>query len=158
MKIRRMSLGIFLALLFTLLSTAAFAQSSEGVVGSANEPLFGTWMNKEYTNTVHDWRIIYQSDGKAFYWFNGKPADQPSSGEGRIVIDKKWQDSEGNIWYRVAEKVCIGPYSDTKAQRYYGLVKMHPAADALEGEWSTVDFPEEFGALGGKHYTYYRES
>ena len=90
-------------------------------------------------------------------WEKGKPSDQPNNYEGRFAIEKKWVDSEGNIWYRSAEKVCIAPYSEAKAIREYGLIKVHVAGNVLEGEWSTVDFPSEFRALGNKHYIYYRE-
>ena len=139
-----------------LLATFSLGVSAQTV--QSNEPLYGTWVNKEYTGAPNwDWKFIYQSDGKSFGWFSGKPADQPSSTEGRFIVDRKWQDAEGSTWYRVAEKSCIASYSEAKARRFYGLVKVLATGETLEVEWSTVAFPSEFGALGGKHYVYHRE-
>ena len=63
------------------------------------------------------------------------------------MIEKKWRDSRGNIWYRVASAHCLVPYMDSKATKEYALVEVHSDGKTLEGEWSTVDFPSEFGAL-----------
>jgi hypothetical protein len=139
-----------------LLSTVAVVALSM-IACAPREPLHGTWANQDYQHGYWTWRFIYGPDGVSRGWDTGVPSDQPNNGEGRYSIDKKWTDSEGNTWYRIAGKGCIAPYSEAKATRDYGLVKIDVSGKMLEGEWSSVDFPSEFGALGNKHFTYSRE-
>jgi hypothetical protein len=126
-------------------------------VGKGQEPIFGTWVNNEYKSGYWIWRFIYQPNGQSLTWSNGQPADQPNNYEGRFTIDKKWVDSEGNTWYRWAEKGCLAPYSEEKANMDYGLIKVRVEGNVLEGEWSTVDSPSEFGARGSQHFIFYRQ-
>jgi hypothetical protein len=151
--LRRVPVVIFMCILFALMIGCA----STPIAGKDQEPIFGTWANNEYMSGYWVWRFIYQPNGQVLTWSNGKLADQPNNYEGRFTIDKKWVDSEGNTWYRSAEKVCIAPYSEGKAIKEYGLIKVRVAGSVLEGEWSTVDFPKEFGALGNQHFLFYRQ-
>jgi hypothetical protein len=130
--------------------------SSPAARGGA-EPLFGTWVDQELMGSQLEYKFIYQSDGKSFGWNSGTPPEQPNNSEGRFTIEKKWIDSQGNTWYRVAGASCLVPYMESKVIKEYGLVKVHSDGMILEGEWSTVDFPSEFGALGNYHYIYHRE-
>jgi hypothetical protein len=150
---RGVPLAIFLPILLAL--TMSCAQMPQG--GNGREPMFGTWANKEYMSSYWVWKFVYQPDGRALNWHNGKPSDQPNNGEGRFTIERKWVDSEGNTWYRIAEEVCIAPYSEAKARREYALIKIRVTGNVLEGEWSTLDFPAEFGAFGSKHFVFYRQ-
>jgi len=144
-----MKRAAFLALAVTIVIFA--------VIGCAREPLHATWTNKDYEHSYWTWRFTYKPDGSSEGWSTGRPLAQPANDEGRYRIEKKWSDSEGNAWYRIAGKGCIAPYSDLKATKDYGLVKIHASGKVLEGEWSSVDFPTGFGALGNKHFTFYRE-
>ena len=140
--------------LFSLL-TASCASTSE--TAGKSELLYGTWANKEYVGTYWVCRFVYQQDGKYLVWGDGTPPDKPNNVEGRFTIDKKWGDSKGNTWYRVAGKWSFAPYSESKATKDYGLIKISSAGKVLDGEWSTVDFPTEWGSLGSAHFVYYRE-
>ena len=122
-----------------------------------DELLFGTWVNQELVGSQLECKFIYQPEGKTLGWVDGRLPDQPNNSEGRFTIEKKWRDSKGNIWYRVPSSHCLVPYMDSKATKEYGLVEVHSDGKTLEGEWSTLDFPSEFGALGNYHYIYHRE-
>jgi hypothetical protein len=146
--------GITTVILMGALFALMIGCSSIPTAEKGRDPLYGTWENEEYSSGYWVWRFIYQPDGLTTSWDNGKPADEPNTYEGRFTIDKRWIDSKGNTWYRMAERVCIVPYSEDKTRREYGLIKVSADGNILESEWSTVDFPPEFGAH--VHYVFYR--
>ena len=151
---------LHVALLFgicLLVPLFVIACASASGTASRSELLFGTWLNKEYVNSYWVCKFIYQPDGKSFEWGDGTLPDQPNNMEGRFSIEKKWLDSQGNTWYRIAGKDSIVPYSEAKAMKDYGLIKISSAGKVLDGEWSAVDFPSQFGALGNYHFVYNRE-
>jgi hypothetical protein len=133
------------------------ACTSTSVAPSKNELLFGTWVDKELIGSQLVCKVVYQPDGRSFTWDAMRLPEQPNTNEGRFTIEKKWRNSQGSTWYRVASAGCIVPYMESKTMREYGLVEVHSDGKTLEGEWSTVDFPSEFGALGSYHYVYRRE-
>jgi hypothetical protein len=133
------------------------ACTSTSMAPGKDEIMFGTWVDKELIGSQLECKFVYQPDGRSFGWNNGRLPEQPNNTEGRFTIEKKWRDTQGNTWYRVASAGCIVPYMDSKATKEYGLVEVHPDGKTLEGEWSTEDFPSEFGALGNYHYVYHRE-
>jgi hypothetical protein len=146
--------------LFTLcllVLPSVMACTSTSMAPSKDELLFGTWVDKELIGSQLECKFVYQPDGRSFAWHHGRLPEQPNNVEGRFTIEKKWRDSQGNTWYRVAAATCLVPYMDSKATKTYGLVEVHPDGRTLEGEWSTVGFPSEFGALGNYHYVYHRE-
>jgi hypothetical protein len=146
--------GIATAVLISPLLTLMMGCSSIPTAHNGKDPLYGTWVNEEYSSSYWVWRFIYQPDGLTISWDNGKPADQPNTYEGRFTIDKEWIDAKGGTWYRMAERVCIVPYSEDKIRREYGLIRVSVEGNVLESEWSTVDFPPEFGTQ--VHYIFYR--
>jgi hypothetical protein len=132
------------------------ACTSAPMAPGKDELLFGTWVNKELIGSQLVCKFVYQTDGKTFSWVDGRLPDQPNNSEGRFTIEKKRRDSGGNIWYRVASAHSLVPYMDSKATKEYALVEVHSDGKTLEGEWSTLDFPPEFGALGNYHYVFSR--
>jgi hypothetical protein len=100
--------------LFSLLTTAC-ASSSE--TAGKSELLYGTWANKEYVGTYWVNRFVYQQDGKSLVWVEGTPPDKPNNVEGRFTIDKKWGDSKGNTWYRVAGKAAMLPIRNRRQRK-----------------------------------------
>lgn len=148
------ALLLSLCLLVPLLVIACASASG---TASRSELLFGTWVNKEYVNSMWLCKFTLQPDGKMFEWADGISPDQPNNLEGRFTIEKKWLDSRGNTWYRIAGKGSFVPYSDAKAEKHYSLIKISSAGKVLDDEWSTVDFPSQFGALGSHHFVCNRE-
>jgi hypothetical protein len=121
-----------------------------------DEPLFGTWFAKELVGTQLACKFSYRPDGTTIEWTAGRLPDQPNNYEGRFSIAKKWRDSKGNSWYKVSARSCMVPYVESKTTEMYALVEVHVDGRVLEGEWSTTDFPPEFGAH--YHYVFQRES
>jgi hypothetical protein len=146
-----------LFMLCLLVLPLVLACTSTSTAPGKDELLFGTWVDKELIGSQLVCKFVYQPDGKSFTWGDGRLPEQPNNFEGRFTIQKKWLDSRGNTWYRVAGAGCLVPYMDSKTSKDYGLVEVHSDGKTLEGEWSTEDFPSEFGALGNYHYVYHRE-
>lgn len=141
--------GVFFGIVL-FISAAISTCASISMTSSSKEPAFGIWINKDYVNSYQVWRFVYYPSGKTEAWEDGRTSEQPNNYEGHFAIEKKWIDSGGNVWYRISEKV-------PKVNRRYGLVEVLASGNILEGEWSSADFPQAWGALGGKHYIYHRE-
>jgi len=106
-----------------LLAGAVWAQ----YVPKSNEELYGTWTNDKTINPFHVQKRVHTADG------NVKEYDDLSGStllaEGPSRIDKKWKDSDGNIWYEVYEKLTAGVYAGNEFQR---LFKLSKSATVLE--------------------------
>jgi hypothetical protein len=148
-------------LLFAIISISSFLAFIECYAqqsGSAkSEVFYGMWENADYFHSQWVWKFEYRDDGSEVLWENVKDREQPNNMEGRFTIEKKWTDSNGNHWYRTIEHSCYIPYSKKKTHTEYGLIKIDASGKTLEGEWSGMGSPEVFGALGNKHFTYYKQ-
>ena len=151
-KFSAVAISIMVGIVWTLMISCSSIPLEKG-----KDPIYGTWRNTEYLKGNWVWRFTYEPDGLTRSWDNAKPADQPSTYEGQFTIEKKWTDAKGNTWYRTAERVCLAPYSELKTRREYGLIKVSFEGNILEGEWSSLDSPKEFGALGNVHFGFSRQ-
>jgi hypothetical protein len=120
--------------------------------------MFGTWVNRELYGTYFSWKLTFDSQGKAWN-FRGNEEGPPSE-EGRFVIEKKWIDSHGNAWYQIRSQWGYLPYNDAAASANHLdiLAKVSADGTVLEYEQSVIDYPSEFGALGGRHFVMYKEA
>jgi len=146
-------LTIGICILLTLMAAGCASLSQ---TPTKDEPLFGTWFAKDLVGTQLASKFSYRPDGTTVEWTAGRLPDQPNNYEGRFSVAKKWRDSKGNSWYEVSSRGCIAPYMEQKATKMYALVEVHVDGKVLEGEWSTTDFPQEFGSH--YHYVFQRES
>jgi hypothetical protein len=153
-RTRMVMIGVFFCLFPLLVLTCASAPQT----GAGPEKLVGTWMNKEFFGTYFSWKLTYDSQGKALN-YRGKEEDPPSE-EGRYTIEKRWIDSHGSTWYHIRSKWGYLPYNEAaaSANHWYTLAKIGADGSVLEYEESMIDYPSEFGALGGRHFVMNREA
>lgn len=133
-----------LSLVFLLAAMACAAQEAEG--------LYGTWLN---TSGHGGYKFALFPDGTATY----VNSDSSIKSEGRFVIEKKWTDADGNIWYMTSETWHIAPYQELGAISHYVLSKLDSSGQTLEAQGSMYGYPDEFfGPLGmGSHQLYQRQ-
>ncbi len=146
-------------LLFLLPLTALSAQSQ----ASPGEKLYGVWENTDYdggylTFLENGYRFRWDPGGKGYGYDTDDPPDPTK--ENRYTIDKAWTDADGSVWLRVLAKWGDVPYDPTKRLfSFYYLMKISPADDTLEVQYSLSEFPKELkGDPGvGQHKIYYRK-
>ena len=125
---------VSLALL--LLGGTAWAQ----YVPKSNEELYGTWINDKTINPFHVQKRIHTPDGNVREYNDLSGSTLLAEGPSRI--DKKWTDSDGNIWYEAYEKLTSGVYAGNEFQR---LFKLSKSATVLE-------YVQNYGYVGPNHY------
>lgn len=97
-----MKTRIMIGLVVSLLTLLASCGSGK-YVPKANEELYGTWINKNYSghydflNDVHAQKEVIDSNGYHVFRFVDDFAEYFVGAE---TITSKWTDSEGNIWYK----------------------------------------------------------
>ena len=109
-------------------------------VPKPNEELYGTWINDKTINAFHVQKRVHTADGDV------KEYDDLSGStllaEGPSRIDRKWTDSDGNIWYEVYERLTGGVYAGNDFQR---LFKLSKSATVLE-------YVQNYGYVGPNNY------
>lgn len=142
---------------FCLLPLLAIACASRPAAATGTEKLHGTWANKEYFGTYWTHTFTMYPDGRET-WFQKSDVDSPT-GESRYVIDKKWNGADGSAWYQLTIMWSFASYKEevAKSNKIYSLIRIDPSGRTLEVEDSSMTWPSEFGALGGTHFTYYRQ-
>ena len=68
-----------------------------------DEEIFGTWINNDYKGRGDkNYMVIMKPDlTYELYSKKGRPAILKHS----YILEKKWTDSDGNIWYRVRKNI-----------------------------------------------------
>jgi hypothetical protein len=135
MKGRRLFLISSILLFIVLLGASA----QEKYVPKADEELYGTWTNKEYSGS-----ISYQPQKEVvtadrYGWYHLIPDSVPYE-EGTYEIDRKWTDAEGNIWYRILCTAKTGAWKDYNLFSAGQHMDISPHAEQVEGN-TTFAFP-----------------
>jgi hypothetical protein len=96
-------------------------------VATADEELYGKWTNRSTAQDVwHPQKSIFESDGfKAFI----SMADSVPYEEATVVIDRKWVDEDGAIYYRYFGNWTSGYF---KGQKFQVLAKITDSASTFE--------------------------
>jgi ankyrin repeat protein len=135
----------------TPLDVAANEQTAEILGEAGEELLIGTWLGLPGVGG----KVIITPGGMAFYYFD--PTDDQPDMEGRITIEEKWTDEEGNTYYKVLEYWSDYPYNESEAAKWFKLYLLRPAGDVLEGNWSQIAYPEEINPSLGDYHVDTRE-
>lgn len=132
------------------------AACASGPAAGGPAKLHGTWTNREYVGSYWTHTFTWYPDGRGI-WFQRNDLDTPT-GESRYIVDRSWTDKDGYAWYQLTERGSYDTYNEevAKANKVYTLVRISPRGDIAEIEASPVNWPSEFGALGGHHFVYYR--
>jgi hypothetical protein len=99
-----------------------------------NEPIYGTWVNEKYgvTEAYSDQKWIYYNWG--YIETYQRLSDKNPSHKCTYILVEKWQDADGNLWYKEID-LCPGE------ERSYWIDKISDDGKTLE-VWRTYNgFP-----------------
>jgi hypothetical protein len=136
MKKQLFLIAIF-GLIFLIGSGSCFADDTvyQFRLPEHNEPIYGTWVNEKYGVTA-----VYEDQKWIFYnWGYGETyqrlSDKNPSKKFTYILVEKWQDADGNLWYKEIDLV-------PGEERSYWIEKISDDGKTLES-WRTYDgFPD----------------
>ena len=71
------------------------------------EPIYGTWVNEEYAgNTYYPQKFVVFNWGYTENYY--KMTDKSCSGRNTFILIERWEDAEGNTWYKDYEQTSNG--------------------------------------------------
>lgn len=89
-------LALFLSLAFVFVAADSMADKWWYFAGE-NEPLYGTWINMDYSSRPPQ-KMVINPDGTG--WASSLADATTPSWRTKSLIIAKWEDSEGNIMYK----------------------------------------------------------
>ncbi len=142
-------------LIVPILVSNPISADDRGYSPKDNEELFGTWVNIEYNEEGWWVKIVFNKDETYETYDSEKSAKPPYLG--KFVIDDKWTDTEGNVWYKFyttyAMKGHIGGGGG------YWLARIGGSGNTIEGVFASNEYPEQIDPnnLKYKYIVYYRQ-
>ena len=115
------------------------ARAQEKYVPKADEELYGTWTNEEYSGLT-SYQPQKEVDTADRYGWYHMISDSVPYEEGTYEVDRKWTDAEGNIWYRILCTAKTGTWKDYKGQ---WLIELSKSATVWECTWSLYSPSQE---------------
>jgi hypothetical protein len=158
--------GILLLICFCcILPLLAVTCATKPYVATADEPLYGTWVNEEYASLGHhhkDWKNVkYVLDpaGRLFRYESVTAADPIV--EARLTYHEKWTDRQGNVYYKAEYTSRWYPYDENPdfipKSHWYVVYRVNAAGNVLESVWNQAKYAEEFSHLAGWYEIHYRQ-
>ena len=166
LKTRYRAAGVMLLVCFCcVLPLFAVTCATRPFVPTAEEPLYGAWVNEEYESLglvrreCKDAKYVFAPEGKLFV-YNMISALQPTL-EGRLTFSEKWTDSRGYVYYKAEYTSRWYPYDEhpdfIPKCHWYVLCRINATGDVLESVWNQVGYAEEFNHLAGWYEVHYRQ-
>jgi hypothetical protein len=145
--------------LFALLTVlAASGQNKPVMTVKPDDPLFGTWVNKEYEGGKNFLAVKAVIFPECKEWDYFKMSDTKPIYEGRFTIVEAWVDEEGSHWYRTKGGSDYYPWPSKEPQwKGYGLTRINAAGTVMEGVSRESGYPEEISELAGAYAIYYKQ-
>jgi hypothetical protein len=122
--------------------------------GEKDEELYGTWVNSDYNRSAEIAKFIVDPDPGIRDDANGtiivyiRESDEQASWRSSFRIEEKWNDDEGNIWYKI---------EDLGHTKYYHLWKISNSGNILEYLFSNHNYPDEIDPNNQNYRIYYRQ-
>ena len=132
-------LTLALSIFFLLFTSITFAESDE---------LYGTWVNMDYKWGRPPQKLIFKSDGTFESFVNAD--SKASTWQGTNLIEKKWKDSEGNVWFKIK-------WSGNWGESGYELAKISNSGNTYELVFSNDEYPKEIDPKHENYRIYTRE-
>jgi hypothetical protein len=131
----------------TVLALAASVMAGErGYLATENEPLYGTWVNMDYTCGPYQ-KVVLKADGTFESFYN---IDSKNRGlRGRYLITGRWNDAGGNIMYKTH---FVGNWGEEG----YALHKISDSGKTREGVWDPYEPPKEINPNLTSYTIYFR--
>ena len=105
------------------------------------------WVNMNYSPGSPSQKLVFHYDG-TFANYNSKDSSKATK-RGTYVIDKKWKDLEGNIWYQIKMQ-------DPKSETRYKLAKISSDGKMLEFICKTDKYPTDISSEDTAYCKYNR--
>jgi hypothetical protein len=132
-------LALALSIAFLFFTSITFAESDK---------IYGTWVNMDYKWGRPPQKLIYKSDS-TFESFVNADSEVPTW-QGTNLIEKKWKDSEGNIWFRIK-------WSGNWGESGYELAKISNSGNTYEYVFSNDEYPKGIDSNHRNYRIYTRE-
>ena len=117
-----------------------------------NEELYGTWTNEK----GYPQRVVLFAGG--FKQYSRMTDTVPTYSAGTEEIESKWQDAEGNIWYRLYVTDLPG------GEKFQTLAKISKSGTVYErvynevAEFSPKSFPAKIDPKSGTYGIWFRSA
>ena len=121
--------------------------------GEKEEELYGTWVNSDYNTSAEKAKLIVDDDPGIRDDANGtvimyvKEFDEQPYERYSFRIEEKWEDDEGNIWYKIK----------TFIMEYCELWKISNSGDTLEFVSIKHNYPDTIDPHHANYRIYYRQ-
>ena len=152
MKTRTLTLSVIIILAVHVF-IGNYAIGEDDHVLTANEEIYGTWINPNYPKSgAKTWfpqKIIIKPGG--IYEYYSSKLDLVPGTISTFTLTAKWIDSEGNVWYRM-----IWKWKDEGNPRYE-IGKINNAGQTWEFINSYDNYPTEIDPNHIEYHIYYRQ-
>ena len=136
------TLALILSVTFVAFAAGAIA-GEKGYFAEDKEELYGTWVNMEYKSKSAQ-KIIYKSDGTIEF------SRAALNWRARYLITGKWEDTQGNIFYRYH-------WIDEYGLVAYTLSRISNSGNTLETVRDHEAYPKEIDLKGIFYLKHTRE-
>jgi hypothetical protein len=146
-----MKTRMILLVLVAMTPLIAWAQGK--YVPKDNEELYGTWTNEKY---VTIWKIIVFPGGYKEYY---KGSDSDPYRVITLELASKWNDSDGNVWYKAFGSIVGGRDEGIKFQEIYKISESGTKWELtffVVREFDPERYPTEIIPGTGNYGCYYR--
>jgi hypothetical protein len=112
-----------------------------------NEPIYGTWINKDYSGNVPEYAQMYVYYIWGFGETYNRAIDVTPSEKWTYILVEKWTDQQGNTWYK--------EYAQSADSSNYSLDRISKDGSVMETLYNMRALPQE-RELDPKNYDKYR--
>ena len=134
-----MKTGTILLVSTALLLLVSFAASAQDrYVPTANEEFYGAWMCRENPDYNHPEKSVITADGYKSFLHTSDVIPQE---EGTMVIDSKWTDADGDIWYEILGTVTTGQW---KGYNFQALEMLSNSGNVKESVFQPIGLGTKF--------------
>ena len=139
--------------LLAFISASLYAQSTDSgkYMPKANEESYGKWINEKGSPQ----KAVIFAGGFMNYKLISDTI--PTYNEGTQQIESKWQDAEGNIYYRLFGTITAGAGEGMKFQTLGRVSKsgtIYEKVTAMVGEFNPNAYPTAIDP-SGPHYNFF---
>ena len=147
---------VLVVCVFCILPLLAADCAAKPITIAPDDPLVGKWVSEEYDRTSeYNAKWVIFPDGRELDYY--KIADTEPIEEVANVIEEKWDDSEGNHWYKIRSTWWVYPSKIGRTEGF-SLNEINASGTTLESVYSGSVYPEELSPLGSFYRIFTKEN
>lgn len=153
----RGTVGVLAVSLCCLLPLAVLAGSAQPVRLPPDDPMFGTWINREYILSQSLWpaRNVVTTDNRRYGYH--RLEDTEPYVEFLNTFEDAWVDRAGNHWYKIRVITLLYP-SGAGRKQGFSLARVDPTGSVMEMCYTEYGYPAALEPVMSSRYTIYRRS